>query len=137
MTNGHHAVILWLEYVDVILSKLSTPPLACFPFRRKPGCHYAWYLVPKHSCSFLGAPLPCRVPLASLGSSREFHLMAFQCIFAYTMRSFTLNNRLPKTYCHTLPNLKSDRCFITFNTDKTAVEDLSWGQRDPVDFAYT
>ncbi|KRY31888.1 hypothetical protein T01_1432 [Trichinella spiralis] len=122
MTNGHHAVILWLEYVDVILSKLSTPPLACFPFRRKPGCHYAWYLVPKHSCSFLGekanveesnvlpcscssslAPLPCRVPLASLGSSREFHLMAFQCIFAYTMRSFTLNNRLPKTYCHTLP----------------------------------
>ncbi|KAL1243333.1 hypothetical protein TSPI_03641 [Trichinella spiralis] len=43
MTNGHHAVILWLEYVD-----------ACFPFRRKPGCHYAWYLVPKHSCSFLG-----------------------------------------------------------------------------------
>ncbi|KRY09419.1 hypothetical protein T12_5450 [Trichinella patagoniensis] len=29
MTNGHRAVILWQEYVDVILSKLSTPPLAC------------------------------------------------------------------------------------------------------------
>ncbi|KRY03447.1 hypothetical protein T03_3007 [Trichinella britovi] len=27
MTNGHRAVILWQEYVDVILSKLSTPPL--------------------------------------------------------------------------------------------------------------
>ncbi|KRX50968.1 hypothetical protein T05_4996 [Trichinella murrelli] len=54
MTNGHRAVILWQEYVDVILSKLSTPPLACFPFRRKLGCHCAWYLVPKHSCSFLG-----------------------------------------------------------------------------------
>ncbi|KRZ87697.1 hypothetical protein T08_247 [Trichinella sp. T8] len=33
MTDGHRAVILWQEYVDVILSKLSTPPLACFPFR--------------------------------------------------------------------------------------------------------
>ncbi|KRX34748.1 hypothetical protein T05_996 [Trichinella murrelli] len=97
MTNGHRAVILWQEYVDVILSKLSTPPLACFPFRRKLGCHCAWYLVPKHSCSFLGAPLPCREPLASLGSSREFHLTACQCRFAYSMRSLTLSNRLPKT----------------------------------------
>ncbi|KRX13233.1 hypothetical protein T07_12445 [Trichinella nelsoni] len=76
MTNGHRAVILWQEYVDVILSKLSTPPLACFPFRRIPGCHYAWYLVPKHSCSFLGEKanveeynfLPCSSS-NSLGSS--------------------------------------------------------------------
>ncbi|KRX11598.1 hypothetical protein T07_4929 [Trichinella nelsoni] len=35
MTNGHRAVILWQEYAD-----------ACFPFRRKPRCHCAWYLEP-------------------------------------------------------------------------------------------
>ncbi|KRY26878.1 hypothetical protein T01_8953 [Trichinella spiralis] len=49
------------------------------------------------------APLPCREPLASLGTSHEFHLTACQCIFAYFMRSLTFSNRLPKTYCHTLP----------------------------------
>ncbi|KRY43681.1 hypothetical protein T03_16339 [Trichinella britovi] len=31
------------------------------------------------SCSSSLAPLPCREPLASLGSSREFHLTACQC----------------------------------------------------------
>ncbi|KRX29874.1 hypothetical protein T06_10877 [Trichinella sp. T6] len=45
----------------------------------------------------LACPLPCREPLASLGSSREFHLTACQCRFAYSMRSSTLSNRLPKT----------------------------------------
>ncbi|KRZ84293.1 hypothetical protein T08_5701 [Trichinella sp. T8] len=43
------------------------------------------------------SPLPCREPLASLGSSCEFHLTACQCRFAYSMRSLTLSNRLPKT----------------------------------------
>ncbi|KRX53326.1 hypothetical protein T09_2839 [Trichinella sp. T9] len=49
------------------------------------------------SCSSSLGPLPCREPLASLGSSREFHLTACQCRFAYSMRSSTLSNRLPKT----------------------------------------
>ncbi|KRX82523.1 hypothetical protein T06_7216 [Trichinella sp. T6] len=108
MTNGHRAVILWQEYVDVILSKLSTPPLACFPFGRKPGCHCAFHLEPStlseyavksyHMCHYeLLGPLPCRESLPSIGSSREFHLTACQCRFAYSMRSSTLSNRLPKT----------------------------------------
>ncbi|KRY70233.1 hypothetical protein T4A_11766 [Trichinella pseudospiralis] len=39
----------------------------------------------------------CREPLTCLGSSREFHLTACQCKFAYSMSSLTLGNRLPHT----------------------------------------
>ncbi|KRX87632.1 hypothetical protein T4E_1867 [Trichinella pseudospiralis] len=39
----------------------------------------------------------CREPLTCLGSSREFHLTACQCKFAYSMSSLTLGNRLPNT----------------------------------------
>ncbi|XP_003367157.1 conserved hypothetical protein, partial [Trichinella spiralis] len=57
-------------------------------------------------------PLPCREPLASLGTSHEFHPDG-------------------------LPNLESDRCCIAFNNDKAAEEDRSWGLSDPGVFAYT
>ncbi|XP_003366235.1 conserved hypothetical protein [Trichinella spiralis] len=136
---AHRADILWQKYVDVILSKLSTPPLACFPFCRKPVLPPSAYEVKKLSHVTLSpfTPLPCREPLASLGTSHEFHLTACQCIFAYSMRSLTFSSRLPKTYCHTLPNLESDRCCIAFNNDKAAEEDRSWGLSDPGDFAYT
>ncbi|KRX45401.1 hypothetical protein T06_4436 [Trichinella sp. T6] len=54
-------------------------------------------LGPRSLAGISSRHLPCREPLASLGSSREFHLTACQCRFAYSMRSLTLSNRLPKT----------------------------------------
>ncbi|KRZ06920.1 hypothetical protein T11_2070 [Trichinella zimbabwensis] len=127
MTNGHRTVFLWQEYVDVILSKLAalsvanpgiivhdtmvqssekanleefnSLPCRCSSSHGSSGLFF--FTVPtKVKFFFLSStpsPLPCREPLACLGSSREFHLTACQCRFAYSMRSLTLSNRLPKT----------------------------------------